>query len=90
MSNIIDLTYAYVSYPLINNDYHSFQNGISAIATRNGITSWESNPKTYIAIGKALKKAKLTDAQYQNLKYLLADSDYAKMKDIQKGYEEEK
>lgn len=85
--DIIDLTNAYASFSPIENDFLSFQNGISAIATRNGIISWENNPKTYIAIGKGLKEAQLTDVQYQNLKQLLAGSDYAKMKDIQKGYE---
>ena len=89
VNDIADLTYAYVSFASLQDDYESFQNRISEIATRHGIISWENNAKTYIAIGKGLKKAKLTGGRYETFKYLLAKSDYAKMQDIQKGYEAE-
>lgn len=78
-----------MSFTSLQDDYESFQNGISAIAKRNGIISWESNTKTYLAIGRGLKRANLTECRYEVFKQLLGDSDYAKMQDIQKGYEAE-
>ncbi len=87
--DITDLTYAYVKFAPMQSDYESFQTAISDIATRNGIINWESNTKTYIAFGKGLKKAGLVGVRYETVKQLLADSDYAKIRDIQKGYESE-
>lgn len=89
VKDITDLTYAYVKFSPLQSDYESFQIAISDIAIRNGIINWESNTKTYIAFGKGLKKAELTGVRYETVKQLLADYEYAKMQDIQKGYESE-
>ncbi|NOQ64057.1 MAG: putative lipoprotein [Methyloprofundus sp.] len=89
VKDISDLTYAYVKFAPVQSEYESFQNAISEIAIRHGVIHWESNSKTYIAFGKGLKKANLTGVRYETVKQLLAEFDYAKMLDIQKGYESE-
>lgn len=86
-NDVIDYTYAYVKSSRA--DYESFQKGLADIAAKQGIINWEENPDTYIAIGKALKKANLTGITYETYKKNLAGSDYTKMQDIQKGYEAE-
>lgn len=64
----------------------SFKEGISDIASQNGIVDWESNPKTYRAIGKGLLKAKITGSRYEMYRRNLSDGDRGKMDDIQEGY----
>ena len=67
---------------------NSFMKGISDVASQNGIVDWEANPKTYRAIGKGLKKAKISGAQYEMYKRKFTDGDHGKMDDIQEGYED--
>ncbi len=69
-------------------DRNSFMKGISDVASQNGIVDWEANPKTYRAIGKGLKKAKISTVQYELYKKKLTNGDVGKMDDIQEGYED--
>jgi len=82
---IVDYTVAYVKSSTA--DYASFQKGLGEIAAREGIVNWEEDPRTYIAIGMALKKAGLEGIAYETYKKNLAGADYGKMQDIQKGYD---
>ena len=68
-------------------DQNGFMKGISDVASQHGIVDWEANPKTYRAIGKGLKKAKISGSLYNLYKKKFADSDMGKMDDIQEGYE---
>lgn len=78
-------TYAYVRSSSL--DYTGFQKGLGEIAAKYGITNWEAQPVTYNAIGRGLKKAKLTGVEYETFKKNLAAGEYSKMQDIQKGYD---
>jgi hypothetical protein len=71
-------------------DYAAYQKGLSDIAAKRGIVNWDQEPKTYIAIGKGLKKAGIEGVAYETYKKNFAGSDEAKMQNIQKGYESEK
>ncbi len=82
---IVDYTVAYVKSS--EADYASYQKGLAEIAAREGIINWEEDPRTYIAIGMALKKAGLKGVSYETYKKNLAGGDYGKMQDIQKGYD---
>ncbi len=82
---IVDYTVAYVKSSTA--DYASYQKGLAEIAAREGIVNWEEDPRTYIAIGKGLKKAGLRGIAYETYKKNLAGADYGKMQDIQKGYD---
>ena len=84
---VLDYTYAYVKSSAA--DYDSFRKGLADIAAREGIVNWEEDPKTYFAIGKGLKKAKVEGVAYETYKKNLTGSDYGKMQDIQRGYDSE-
>lgn len=80
-----DYTTAYVRSS--KGDYAAFQRGLGEIAARHGISNWEAQPITYNAVGVGLKKANLSDAQYETFQRNFTASDYAKMQDIQEGYD---
>ena len=71
-------------------DRLAFSRGVSQIATSNGITNWEDDKATMIAIGRALKKSNITGSAYEKYKDEIANSDEDRMKLIQKGYEMDK
>lgn len=87
-NEVSDYTMAYVKSS--NADYNSFLKGLSDIAAKIGVVNWDQEPKTYIAIGKGLKKAGIEGIAYDTYKKNFANSDQEKMQAIQKGYESEK
>jgi len=89
-NEVSDYTTAYVKSSHAAADYNAYLKGISDIAAKRGIVNWDQEPKTYIAIGKGLKKAGIEGVAYETYKKNFANSDAEKMKNIQKGYESEK
>jgi hypothetical protein len=89
-NEVSDYTTAYVKSSQTGADYNSYQKGLSDIAAKAGINNWEQEPKTYIAIGKGLKKAGLEGIAFETYKKNLAGSDPEKMQNIQKGYDSQK
>jgi hypothetical protein len=89
-NEVSDYTMAYVKSSQTDADYNSFLKGLSDIAAKKGIVNWDREPKTYLAIGKGLKKARIEGVAYETYKKNLANSDPKKMENIQKGYESEK
>lgn len=85
--DVTDYTMAYVKSTHPGADYNSFLKGVSDIAEKAGITNWDQNPKTYVAIGKGMKKAGIEGIAYETYKTNFANSDYKKMQDIQEGYD---
>ena len=71
-------------------DRFAFSRGVSQIATSNGITNWEDDETTMIAIGRSLKKSDITGSVYETYKAKIANSDADRMKWIQKGYDMKK
>lgn len=86
-SDVQDFTVTYLRTNSSLNDQNSFMKGISDVASQNGIVDWEANPKTYRAIGKGLKKAKIAGPQYEQYKRKFANGNPGKMDDIQEGYD---
>lgn len=87
-NGVEDYTYAYLkSTPTETTDYNGFLKGLSAVAADHGIADWEADPKTYTAVGKALRKARIEGISYETYKKNFAGADPAKMQNIQKGYE---
>ena len=82
---IADYTTAYLSKEQFDRD--TFNRGISEIATDNGVTSWEQDEATFIAIGRGLKEANLADGVYQTYKSSIAGSNQHLMDLIQQGYD---
>lgn len=87
-NEVKDYTITYLRTNSGLSERNSFMKGISDVASQNGIVDWEANPKTYRAIGKGLKKAKISGAQYEMYKRKFTDGDHGKMDDIQEGYED--
>jgi len=90
INEVSDYTAAYVKSSSADADYNSFLKGLSDIAAKAGVNNWDQEPKTYIAIGKGLKKAGIEGIAYETYKKNFAGSDEEKMQNIQKGYESEK
>jgi hypothetical protein len=84
---VVDYTYAYLKSSSGPTGYAGFQKGLSDIAEEHGISDWESDPHTYNAMGKALKKAKITGVGYETFKKNFSDGDAEKMESIQDGYD---
>ncbi|MGR9087996.1 MAG: putative lipoprotein [Gammaproteobacteria bacterium] len=84
---VTDYTMAHVKSSQEDLDYLGFSKGLSDIAAEIGIVNWDQNSKTYIAIGKGLKKAGVAGTAYESYKKNFAGSDQEKMQNIQKGYD---
>ncbi len=67
-------------------DLQGFRAKIGKIAEKQGMTNWEEDKTTYVAIGKGLRKAGLGRPQYEAFKTSLGDSQAWKMDAIQEGY----
>ena len=85
---VMDYTYAYVRSSSSSSHYEGFVSGLGGIAAKHGVVDWENNSAVYMAVGRGLKKAKLQGTTYETYKKNLAGGDYAKMQDIQKGYDD--
>ena len=85
--DIMDYTSSYLSREQFDRD--TFNRGISEIATENGVTSWEQDDATFIAIGRGLKEADLPGGVYQTYKSSIAGSNQHLLDLIQKGYDDE-
>lgn len=86
-TDVLDFTYAYLKSTSGPTDYDDFQKGLADIAEDRGINDWESEPLTYQAIGKALKKAQIDGVGFATFKKNFANGDSDKMQLIQDGYD---
>lgn len=82
-----DFTVTYLRTNSMDSDQEAFVKGISDVASQNGIVDWEANPKTYRAIGKGLRKARVSGTEYESFKIKISEGDKGKMQDIQEGYD---
>jgi hypothetical protein len=86
-NDVQDFTVTYVRTSAVKPNQNGFMEGISDVASQNGIVDWEANPRTYRSIGKGLRKANVFGPQYEAYKRRFASGDSGKMDDIQEGYE---
>ena len=82
---VMNYTSAYISSSVF--DHFAFSRGISEIASENGITNWEDNETTLIAIGQGLKNSNITNSLSTVYKRAIANSQTERMLIIQKGYD---
>lgn len=66
----------------------AFMGGISDLATKRGITDWESDEHTWIGIGRGLGRTKIDDVQLGVYQKNWTGGDAAKIKLIQQGFDE--
>lgn len=87
--DVSDFTMAYVKSTVANADYNSFAKGISDIASKRGITNWEQESSTYVAIGKGLKRSGSTGVAYETYKKNFTHGNVNNMQSIQEGYDKQ-
>ena len=81
--DIADYTAEFVTSSTGNLD--NFREHMSKLAQDHGITNWESDHKTYVAIGQGLKKAKLGKPQISAFTESLSGNDPMKKQLIEEG-----
>ena len=83
--DVSDYTAEYVKSADANTE--NFRARIGKIAAQYGLTQWDQEKSTYVAIGKGLRKAGLGKPQYEAFKATLGDSLPWKMEAIDEGYQ---
>jgi len=83
-NDVRDYTQAYVKS---GGDFDAFTRGLSTIASKHGVSNWESDTDTYVGIGQGLKQGGVSTAQLELWKTNLAKGDAGKATAIQKGYD---
>jgi hypothetical protein len=66
----------------------AFMGGVSDLASKRGITDWESDEHTWIGIGRGLGRTKIDDVQLGVYQKNWTGGDPAKIKLIQQGFDE--
>ena len=77
-------TAAYVAAGSV--DPASFQNGLSDIAARRGISDWENNPETWTSVGRGLGRSQLSDGAVSGYVESLSAGDEALVSLVMQGY----
>jgi len=75
------------AYVRSGGDFQSFERKIGTVAAQHGISDWELNKDTYLAIGQGLRKGGLNPIELAAWKSNLAHDDTARAGEIQKGYD---
>ena len=83
-ADVRDYTQAYVNS---GGEFDNFTRGLSNIASKHGVSNWESDTDTFVGIGMGLRQAGVTSAQLEVWKTNLAKGDASKASAMQKGYD---
>ena len=84
-ADVRDYTAEFVKSKQANLDV--FRARLGKIADKYGVSHWDEDKSTYIAIGKGLRKSGVTQPQYGALKTGLGDAQAWKMDAIAEGYQ---
>ena len=85
LRDVEDYTASYVSG---KGDFDTFLHGVDNLAQQRGITNWEADPATYVAIGKGLRKANADTGTVEAYVVNVAGNDPTKSAAIRRGYQE--
>ena len=81
-----DVTDYTAKFAASDGDVPSFQRDLSAIAEGHGVTDWEQDDATYLAIGSGLAKAGVTGEHYQLLSVELSNQNQSHLTLVNSGY----
>jgi hypothetical protein len=81
--DIAAVTVLYVSREK-NND--EFQRKVASIAKNHGISDWEQENRTFLAMGKGLRRAGVAEDSIGNLSYFRSIVGSSKFSEVLKGY----
>ena len=74
------------SYARGKGDFDTFMQGVSGLAAKRGITNWEADQNTFVAIGKGLRKAQVDQGTLEAYIVNIAKGDATKAASIRKGF----
>ena len=83
-SDIRDYTASYIRS---GGDFDAFERQIGNVAAQHGVTDWELDHYTYLAIGQGLRKGGLKPVELAAWKSNLARDDLSRAQLIQQGYD---
>ena len=83
-ADVRDYTSAYVKS---GGDFDAFSRGLGDIASKHGVSNWESDDDTFVGIGQGLRAAGVSPTQLEVWKSNLAKGNAGKAAAIQKGYD---
>jgi|SRR5262245_54756102 len=83
-NDVRDYTAAYVQS---GGQFDAFPRGLSNIASKHGVSNWESDNNTYVGVGQGLRKAGVSPEGLSVWKANLAGGDSSKAAALQKGYD---
>jgi len=81
-----DVTDYTAKFAASDGDVQSFQRDLSAIAEDHGVTDWEQDDATYLAIGSGLAKAGVSGERYQLLSVELSNQNQTHLALVNSGY----
>lgn len=82
-----DVTDYTAKFAASNGEPRSFQRDLSAIAEGHGVTNWERDDATYLAIGRGLAKAGVSERRFQQLAVQLSNANPSQLALLKSGYE---
>lgn len=74
------------AYVRSGGQHDAFTRRLGELAKQHGISDWEADRVTYLALGEGLARAKVQGVALKTWVENLADGDPAKMQQIQEGY----
>ena len=74
------------TYAKSDGDLATFQQGVAGLAAQRGVTNWQTDPKTYVAIGKGLRKANASKGKLEAYIVSIAGTDQTKADAIRQGF----
>jgi hypothetical protein len=81
-----DVTDYTAKFAVSDGEVQSFQRDLSAIAEGHGVTDWEREEATFLAIGSGLAKAGLSGERYQQLAVQLSNQNPSQLTLVESGY----
>ena len=81
--DVRDFTAAYAS---THRDPQAFERGLGEVARRHGITDWEADDTTYVAVGAGLKRAAVSGPDLASYETTIGRTEPAKVALIRRGY----
>ena len=81
-----DVTDYTAKFAASEGDVQSFQRDLSSVAESHGVTDWEQDDATYLAIGRGLAKAGVRGERYQLLSVELSNQNQSQLSLVNSGY----
>jgi hypothetical protein len=83
-----DVSQLALTYAKSGGEIGAFRASISQLAKERGVTNWEADTATAVAIGRGVGQAGMQDAEFTGFSKQLFGSDLDKLNELRKGYQE--